>query len=272
MNLSRSAAGKAVGRLEDELGVRLLNRTTRTLSLTDEGRLFYERGARILVAIDEAESSIAERAGTPRGVLRLTAPDAYGRLVLLPVIRKYLQAWPDVRVEVSFTDRRVDLIEEGLDLAIRMNGSSADTRLVSRLVARHEALLCASPSYLAAHGAPADAAALKDHDCLVYSAHQRLQSWPIRDADGEAMMLPGRSRMALDSGEALRQAAVSGYGIAYLPDFLVAADLSAGRLQQVLPQLMFDRVDVVTIYPTRRLLEPRVRRFIDLLVEELGST
>lgn len=271
MNLSRSAAGKSVSRLEDRLGARLLNRTTRTLGLTDEGRLFYERGTQILAAIDEAESSMAGRAGTPRGLLRLTVPDAYGRIVLLPVLRKYLQTWPDVRVEVSFTDRRVDLVEEGMDLAVRMGGTSADTRLVSRRIARHQALLCASPSYLAAHGTPTDAAALSEHDCLVYSAHQRLQRWPIRDAAGDPVMAPGRCRMALDSGEALRDAAVSGFGIAYLPDFLVATDLTAGRLQQVLPQLVFDDVDVVTIYPTRRLLEPRVRRFIDLLVEELGD-
>ncbi len=271
MSLSRSTAGKSVSRLEDRLGVRLLNRTTRTLSLTDEGRLFYDRGAQILAAIDDAESSMEGRTGTPRGLLRLSVPDAYGRLVLLPILRKYLTAWQDVRVEVSFSDRRADLIEEGWDLAVRMGGTHADTRLVTRIVAHCKALLCASPSYLEAHGEPADPAALADHECLIYSSSHRPQSWPIRDANGESVSAPGRSRMALDSGEALRDAAVSGLGIAFLPDFLVADDLKAGRLRRVLADLVFDDVDIVTIYPTRRFLEPRVRRFIDLLVDELGN-
>ena len=211
------------------------------------------------------------RTGTPRGLLRLSVPDAYGRLVLLPVLRKYLETWPDVRVEVSFTDRKADIIEDGLDMAVRMGGTHADTRLVSRVVARCKALLCASPSYLEVHGDPANPAALAGHDCLIYSSRHQPQSWPIRDFNGEPVSAPGRSRMALDSGEALRDAAVSGFGIAFLPDFLVAGDLEAGHLQRVLPDLVFDDVEVVTIYPTRRLLEPRVRRFIDLLIEELGA-
>lgn len=271
MGLSRSAAGKSVSRLEDRLGARLLNRTTRTLGLTDEGRLFYDRGAQILAAVDDAESSMAGRTGTPRGLLRLTVPDAYGRIVLLPVLRKYLDTWPDVRVEVSFTDRKADLIEEGLDMAVRMGGTNADTRLVSRVVARCKALLCASPSYLQTHGEPTTVEALAGHECLIYSVRHRPQTWPLQDAHGEPFVTAARSRLALDSGEALRDAAVSGFGIAFLPDFLVAADLAAGRLRRVLPDQVFDDVDVVTIYPTRRLLEPRVRRFIDLLVEELGT-
>lgn len=152
MGLSRSAAGKAVMRLEDRLGVRLLNRTTRTLSLTDEGRLLYERGLQILASVDEAEASVAGKCGMPRGVLRLTVPDAYGRHVLLPIIGKYLKAWPDVQVEVSFTDRIADIVEEGFDLAIRIGVTSADSSFVSRVVARCRAMLCASPAYIAARG------------------------------------------------------------------------------------------------------------------------
>ncbi|MFY0576388.1 LysR family transcriptional regulator [Cystobacter fuscus] len=135
LGMTRSAAGKAVMRLEDRLGVRLLNRTTRTLSLTDEGRAFYDRGLQIFAAIEDAEASVASRAGTPRGVLRLTVPDAFGRRVILPLLRKYLRAWPDVQVEVSFTDRVVDIIEEGFDLAVRIGVTDPDSRLVSRVVA-----------------------------------------------------------------------------------------------------------------------------------------
>jgi DNA-binding transcriptional LysR family regulator len=271
LGLTRSAAGKAVSRLEDRLGTRLLNRTTRTLSLTDEGRTLYERGLRILAAVEDAEASVAGGSGTPRGVLRITVPDAFGRLVLLPLLSRYLDAWPDVQVEVSFTDRVADIVEEGFDLAVRIGNPTPDTRLVARVVARYKAVLCAAPSYLVQHGEPTHGDDLAAHDCLFFSSRTHRQSWRFRDAAGSWAKAPGRSRLRMDSGEALRDAAVAGLGIAFLPDFLVAEDLAAGRLQQVLPGLDPGAVEIVAIYPTRRLLEPRVRRFIDLMVEALGS-
>ncbi|NRP70822.1 HTH-type transcriptional regulator DmlR [Ensifer psoraleae] len=271
MGLSRSAAGKAVIRLEERLGARLLNRTTRTLSLTDEGRMFYERGLEILASIDEAEASVAGRRGTPRGVLRLTVPDAFGRLVVLPLIRKYLQTWPEMQVEVSFTDRVADLVEEGFDLAVRIGVTTSDTRLVSRVVARYRAMLCASPSYITARGEPMDMDDLAAHDCLIFSSRNQRQSWRFRGEGGAWVKAPGRSRLRLDSGEAIRDAAIAGLGIAFLPEFLVAEDLAAGRLRQVLSDLEADDAKIVTLYPNKRLLEPRVRRFIDLMVEELGT-
>lgn len=271
MGLSRSAAGKAVIRLEDRLGARLLNRTTRTLSLTDEGRAFYERGLQILASVDEAEASVAGRNSTPRGVLRLTAPAAFGRLVVLPLIRKYLRAWPDIQVEVSLTDRLADIVEEGFDLAVRIGVTAPDTRLVSRVVARYKAVLCASPSYLAERGEPLDMDALAGHDCLIFSSRNQRQSWRFRGEGCSWVKAHGRSRLRLDSGEAIRDAAIAGLGIGFLPDFLVAEDLAAGRLQQVLSGLEADDVKIVTIYPDKRLLEPRVRHFIDLMVEEIGT-
>lgn len=271
MGLTRSAAGKAVARLEDRLGVRLLNRSTRALSLSDEGRVFYERGLQILAAVDDAEASVAARPGMPRGLLRLTVPDAFGRLVVLPLLKKYLQAWPETQVEVSFTDRQADIVEEGFDLAVRIGEAPPDTRLVSRVIARYKAMLCASPAYIAERGEPMKVDDLARHDCLIFSSRNRRQSWHFLGDDGTRVRAQGRSRLRLDSGEALRDAAASGLGIAFLPDFLVAPDLAAGRLQQVLPGLEFGDVEIVAIYPTKRLLEPRVRRFIDLMVEEIGA-
>lgn len=273
MGLTRSAAGKAVGRLEDRLGVRLLNRTTRTLSLTDEGRVFYERGLQILSAVDEAEASVAGSGSTPRGVLRLTVPDAFGRLVVLPLLARYLQAWPELQAEVSFSDRVADIVEDGFDLAVRIGAqeAGADTGLVSRVVAKYKAVLCASPAYIAERGEPRDLEALAAHACLFFSSRNHRQSWRFRGDDGAWVKAQGRSRLRLDSGEALRDAAVAGLGIAFLPDFLVAGDLAAGRLRQVLPGLDAGDVKILALYPTRRLLEPRVRRFIDLMVEELGT-
>ncbi len=270
MGLTRSAAGKAVIRLEERLGVRLLNRTTRSLNLTDEGRLFYERGLQILASVDEAEASVAGRSGTPRGILRLTVPDAFGRLVVLPILKKYLEDWPDIQAEVSFTDRLTDLIEEGFDVAIRIGGTDVDSRLVSRVVATYEAKLCAAPSYLAAQGEPLRIDDLAQHECLIFSSRTRRQSWRVRGEDGSAVKAEGRSRLRMDSAEAIRDAALAGLGVALLPDFLVAEDLRAGRLQQVLPGVELGDVRIVTLYPTKRLLEPRVRRFLDLLIAALG--
>ncbi|MEH7847547.1 LysR family transcriptional regulator [Rhizobium laguerreae] len=270
VGLSRSAAGKAVIRLEDRLGVRLLNRTTRTLSLTEEGRMFYERGLRILVSVDEAEASVAGQDSMPRGVLRLTVDDAFGRLVMLPLLEKYLRAWPDIQVEVSFTDRLADIVEEGFDLAIRVGATATDTRLVSRVIATYKARLCASPSYLAERGEPRDVDDLAVHDCLISAGRNQRQGWRFRGEGGSWIKARGRSRLRLDSGEAIRDAALAGLGIALLPDFLVTDDLAAGRLRQILADFETDDAKIVTLYPDKRLLEPRVRRFIDLIVEELG--
>ncbi|MBY5462150.1 LysR family transcriptional regulator [Rhizobium leguminosarum] len=270
MGLSRSAAGKAVIRLEDRLGARLLNRTTRTLSLTDEGRMFYERGLQILASVDEAEASVAGQNSTPRGVLRLTVPDAFGRLVMLPLLEKYLRAWPDIQVEVSFTDRPADIVEDGFDLAIRIGATATDTGLIARTVARYKARLCASPSYLAERGEPGDIDDITAHDCLIFASRNQRQGWRFRGEGGPWVKAQGRSRLRLDSAEAIRDAALAGLGIALLPDFLVADDLLAGRLRQVLPGLETDDAKIVALYPDKRLLEPRVRRFIDLMVEELG--
>lgn len=271
MGLTRSATGKAVSRLEDRLGARFLNRTTRTLSITPEGQIFYDRGLQIIAAVDDAEASVAGGAGTPRGVLRITVPDAFGRLLVLPLLRKYLAAWPDIQVEVSFTDRLTDLIEEGFDLAVRIGVTSSDTRLVSRVVAKYKAVLCASPSYIAERGEPLHIDELSAHDCLIFSSRAQSQSWRFLAEDGSWIKAQGRSRLRMDSAEAIRDAAIGGLGIAFLPAFLVAEDLAAGRLRQVLSNLEADDVKIVTIYPTRRFLEPRVRRFIDLMVDELGS-
>ncbi|CAI1141924.1 HTH-type transcriptional regulator DmlR [Serratia grimesii] len=271
MGLSRSAAGKAITRLEERLGTRLLNRTTRALSLTDEGREFYQRGLQILASVDDAEASVAGTKSTARGVLRLTVPAAFGRLLLLPLLAKYLAAWPDVQVEMSFSDRLADLVDEGFDLAVRMGVTAPDTRLVSRVVAKYQTVLCASPTYLAKHGEPRDVDALAGHDCLLFSSRNQKQSWRLRDDQGIWVKAMGRSRLRLDNGEAIRDAALSGLGIAYLPDFLVNEELATGRLKQVLTGVEGEEVRIVTLYPNKRLLEPRVRRFIDLMVEELGS-
>lgn len=267
--LTRSAAGKAVSRIEDRLGVRLLNRTTRAMSMTEEGRSFHEHGLDILAAVEKAEESVAGPAGTPRGVLRLTAPQAYGQRVILPVMERYLARWPDTQIEASFTDRLVDIVEEGFDIAIRFGGTAADSRLVSRVVARDRSLLVASPAYLARRGRPAGPADLSGHQGLAFSSRGRRQSWRFRQVKDPWTTASFHSRLRLDSGEALRDAAVRGLGIAVLPEFLAREDIQAGRLVRLLSDFETEEAEITVLYPSRRLLEPRVRQFVDLFVSTL---
>lgn len=268
--VSRSAAGKAIARLERHLGTRLLNRTTRTLSLTHEGETFRAHGMAIVDAIQEAEASVGGGGRTPRGILRLTMPDAFGRMIVMPILAQFLQDWPEVQAEVSLTDRLVEIVDDGLDLAIRIGVTQADSSLVSRVVGRYPIVLCAAPDYLATRGEPRAVEHLAQHDCLYFTSHGQRQAWTLLDAEQGEVKAPGRSRLRLDTGEAIRGAALAGLGIAYLPRFLVENDLAAGALKAILPDATPDSVSIVALYPSKRLLEPRVRHFLDLLVSRLA--
>jgi len=267
--ISRSAASKSLARLESRLGVRLMHRTTRALSLTDEGRVYYEKAISVVDALDDAHDSVAASAGTSRGVLRLTAPDTFGRHVVLPLLKRFLAEWPEVQAEVSFSDRPSDIIEEGFDLALRVDYAAPDTQLVSRVIARYERVLVAAPGYLSARGIPKDIDDLADHDALFFFSRGRRQSWQLGSGNGAPVKVQVSGRLRVDSGEALREAAVDGWGIALMPIFLVANELETGKLQRVLPHVVGKTVEISAIYPSKRLLEPRVRRFIDFIVASL---
>ncbi|GHC56078.1 LysR family transcriptional regulator [Neogemmobacter tilapiae] len=265
LGLSRSAAGKAVARLEEHLGVRLLHRTTRAVSLTDEGRVFLDHAQGILSAVEQAEASVSRAKARPRGVLRLTLPDGLGRMLILPLVQRYLADWPEVQVEISLADRLADLVDEGFDLALRVGVTTADTGLVARVVTRLPVVLCAAPGYLAQRGIPETLTDLARHDGLIFSSRGQRQIW--RFADGQKVALPSRLRM--DSAEALRAAALADMGIAQLPKALIERDLARGDLVVLLPDATKAEVNLVALYPEKRLLEPRVRRFIDLLATQL---
>lgn len=268
IGLTRSAAGKAITRIEKRLGVRLLNRTTRKLSVTDEGRVFYEHCTRVISVLEEAEASVGQKSATPTGLLRLTLPDAFGRIHVLPLLRRYMAEWPDLQVDVNFSDRIADMVEDGFDLAVRIGTGGTDTRLISRVVAHHRSVLCAAPSYFDKHGRPEVPDDLASLDCLVFRSGTQKQAWRVRDADGSWTTVGGRGRLRLDSGEAIRDAAISGMGIAYLPSFLVDDAITDGRLEQVLTSFETQTIPIVIIYPSKRYLSAKVRRFVDLLADE----
>jgi DNA-binding transcriptional LysR family regulator len=264
IGLSRSAVGKSVSRLEDRLGVRLLQRTTRSVSLTDEGAAFHERCVRILADLDEAEMAMLSHAQAPRGRLRLELPVSFGRLHVLPILSRFMNKWPELSVNVSFNDRFVDLIDEGVDLAIRLGGSD-DSRLMTRLLAPHRLVTCASPSYLENRGVPQSVDALADHSCLAFVHGGRPVEWRF-NIDGQVRSVTINGRFSTTNAEGLRDATLAGYGIARLATFLISDDLRAGRLLPVLDCLSTDGPSVRAVYPSSRHLSPKVRSFIDELL------
>lgn len=272
IGLTRSAVGKAITRLETRLGVRLLYRTTRKLSVTEDGRVFYDYCSRIVRLLEESEASVGQKSAVPTGLLRLTVPDSFGRTHVLPLLYRYMEEWPDLQVEVSFSDRIADMVEDGFDLAVRIGTSGADAGLISRVVAEHRTVICAAPAYLDRRGRPDTLDDLASHDCLMFKSGTRRQSWRISEEDGTWTTVGGRGRLRLDSGEAIRNAAIAGRGIAHLPNFLVESAIANGRLEQVLISFETRTIPIVIMYPSKRYLSPKVRRLIDLMVGEWAHT
>ncbi|EPG2413613.1 LysR family transcriptional regulator [Klebsiella pneumoniae] len=275
LGMTRSAASKAVARLEARLGVRLLHRTTRQLSLTADGEVFLEHCVRILQDLGEAEDSVRQDRLVPRGTLRLTVSEAYGRIVILPFLKEVLHEWPDLSVEVNFSDRLVDLVDEGFDLGIRLGALPADAQWVARPLARTRPGLYAAPDYLQTHGTPQQLDDLGRCARLLYGLRPAPSAWQLRrhtESGGQEIVIDGPSRLRFDSGEALHQAALAGMGIAFLPSFLAEPDVCAGRLLQLFPDVGGRDIPIHAVYPHRRHLAARVRLFIDRLARFLGSS
>lgn len=267
--LSRSTAGKAIARLENIYGVRLLNRTTRSLTLTDEGRKLYQHGQEIQSALEATNASMQGTLGYPSGLLRITAPDALGRQLLLPIVQQFLRQWPEVRVEIRFSDSVDKLVEEGFDLAIRVGVTPPDHGLIARTILTDRPVLCAAPDYFHDRKRPASIEQLSSHELLQFCSGTERQVWTLVDENGLQVSVQGKIRLRMDSAAALRDTALAGFGIALLPRLLIKTDIAAGRLEPVLPRVDCGRIPVLALYPHKRLLEPRVRQFIDLMVEQL---
>ncbi len=271
LGLSRSTAGKAIARLEEGYGARLLNRTTRSLDLTEEGRRLYEQGVTIRDALAAADASVASLTGTPTGRLRIAAPDALGRRLILPVVYRFLELWPGTKVVMSLSDRVDNLVDGGFDVALRVATETADTSFISRKVWTDTSVLCAAPRYFEEYGRPTMVEQLTRHELLRFTSQGSHQGWNLRNENGEWVRAQGRVRLSLDSAEALRDAALRGFGIALLPFSLVRDDISSGRLERALPGIACEDVSIVALYPHVRRLEPRVRQFLDLLVDALKT-
>lgn len=263
LGVSASAVGKRIGTLEEQLGARLFHRSTRSITLTAEGALFLERSRRILAEIEAAQAELSEVRQRPRGRLRVSLP-----LVgepFLSVLAQFKLAYPEVDLDLDFTDRRVDLIEEGFDAVIR-SGEVPDSRLSARRLGSYRMMLVGAPGYLAQRGTPQTGADLAGHDCIQfrYPNTGRLQVWPLPNAEpGDDFQLP--TSVVCNNLEARIQFALQGLGLAYLPDFAIAPHLAAGRLIHVLPDCAENPAPFHLMWPTGKHLAPKFRVFIDFL-------
>lgn len=266
---SKAAVSRSVADLEARLGVRLMQRTTRRLTLTTEGQLFLERCRDTLAQIEDAENEIHLASTLPRGLLRLNVPVTFGNLHLAPLWGEFLAAYPQVELDITLADRVVDLVEEGYDLAVRI-GRLASSTLISRQVASDYSVLCAAPAYLERHGWPQQLSDLERHHTIAYSYLATGDRWVFLGAEGEASVRV-RPRLRANSGDTCRAAALAGQGIIQQPTFLVGEDLRAGRLVALLPEWRGPDLGIQLVYPSRRFLPPKMRVLLAFLAERLGS-
>jgi DNA-binding transcriptional LysR family regulator len=269
LDISRAMVSKQIQKLEEHLGTRLLNRTTRRLSLTETGREFYERSTQIMTDVEEAEQVAGQMNRTPQGVLRVTIPLSYGQHRLATIIGDYTQAYPKVQLDISLSDRKVDLIEDGFDLAVRI-GAMPQSDLIARKIGGVHSIVCASPAYIARHGAPHAPAELSSHACLGYTLTGSGADWRFETPDGP-LVVPISGPIRADNGDIIRLAALSGAGILFQPHFIVGDDLAAGRLVQLLPEWQSAELGVYAVYPSRKHLSAKVRTFVDFLAAALGQ-
>jgi DNA-binding transcriptional LysR family regulator len=264
--ISAEMAGNHVRALEKHLGVRLLNRSTRRLHVTEAGGGYYERCSHILSAIEEAEAEATSQQATPSGLLRIAGPLTFGVLHLAPAISDYMTRHPSVSIDISLSDRHVNLIDEGFDLAIRI-GEPSDSALVARRLASARLVLCASPAYLDRAGRPDKPADLTAHACLVYADLRSPRTWRFTAADGHTETVQIAGPFTSNNPQLLLSLAVAGHGLIFWPSFAVGADILAGRLVPLLTEWRSRELSIWALYPHRSLISAKVRSFVDFLAE-----
>jgi len=269
LDLSTAGVTRQIAALEKRLSTRLLNRTTRRVSPTSTGAAYYAECVRLLAEFDALEAGISAQALEPSGRLRINAPVSYGIARLGPLLAGYRARYPQVELDLSLSDRLVDMVEEGYDVAIRIT-RQPNPALIARKLADAQISLCAAPAYLDAHGRPQQPEDLSAHQCLSYSYWAGGDAWPLQGPRGE-VSVPVRGSVRANNGDVLREAAIAGMGIILQPDFLVADALADGRLERVLPEWAVPGIGIHAVYTSRSHLAPKVRSFIDYLVEALGG-
>ena len=270
LSMSSQAVGKHVRALEDHLGVKLINRTTRQQSVTDFGRDYYERVRNILAEIEIAESLAAERRAVPRGRLRVNAPMTFGAHELACVLPRYLAAYPEVEVELTLADRLVDLVDEGYDAVFR-TGQLADSGLIARRLRSMKFILCAAPAYIEARGALKTPAEVRDHECLGFAYGATRDRWSFGGPDG-TMDVEVSCRLVANNGQALLTLALAGLGLLLQPSALVWDAIEDGRLVRLLPEYEAPDRPLHVLYAPDRRITPKLRSFINFAIEQFGPS
>lgn len=271
LGLTPSAVSRQIGNLEDRLGARLLNRSTRHISLTDLGKEFHNRCKVIAQNVAEAGALVLAKVDHPQGTLKISATSAFAKAQVMPLLPLFLSHNPDLKISLELSDREIDMIEENIDVAIRFAEQVNDTSVVARKLANNQRIFCAAPEYIAAHGAPETPADLVNHNCLRLSTVEAFNRWEVNDSKTkQAFRISGNFETT--SSDALFHATLDGLGIAKVSTYLVYDALKDGRLVRVLPDYVGDESDVLVIYPNKRNLSPNVRAFVDFLVEHFGTT
>ena len=268
LNLSKSLVSKQVTQLEKSLGVRLLNRTTRALSVTDAGAVLYEHCSRIVEELEEARLAVGRLQVEPRGLLRISAPVAFGRLHIATALPQFLAAYPDLKIDMVTTDRFVDLAEEGYDLVIRIVDQPAPN-LVARKLAPVTRRMVATPDYFARYGVPRSPTDLEKHNCLTYTYFNPQDPWRLRGPDGD-ISVRASGNLRVNDDDALSEAVMKGLGLALLPTFIIGEELQAGRLRSVLAEYIPLERHIYAVYLANRHVPAKVRAFIDYLLERIG--
>jgi len=270
LDLARSVVTRQVAALETHLGVKLLARTTRRLTLTSAGAAYLEKCRVILNLVEAAETDLAEERHTPRGPIRLSVPLSFGMRHVSPLLLEFAQRYPEVALDTEYSDRRSNLFEDSLDLTLRITRHMAPGDVARRL-GSSRMVVVAAPDYLARHGEPRHPAELIHHECLGYTAAANAQSWEFL-IDGRAQNFPVRSRVQANNGDVLLQAAVAGFGIACEPSFIGGTALAAGQVRQILADFPLAKLGIYAVLPGSRFVPHRVRVLIDFLAARLGPT
>jgi DNA-binding transcriptional LysR family regulator len=271
LGLSKSVASKSVTRLETRLGARLLSRTTRRLSLTEAGAVLHERARRGLQEIGDAEAEVSRLQGAPRGTLRVNAPTSFGILHVSPALPEFLARYPEVAVDLHLDDRKLDIVDEGFDVSLRIS-ELPDSSLVSRRLAPCRHAVVAAPAYLERRGVPRTPGELRDHEIITYRYQDSSDEWRFRDRNGVTETVPVRGPLRTNNSLALREALLGGAGVTRTPTFIVGRDIQEGRLVRLLADYDTLEVSIYLVYPQRRHLSPKVRAFVDFMAERISGS
>ena len=271
LGMTRSAVAKSVARLESRLGVRLFLRTTRRQNLTDDGHAYYERCVRALQELEAAEDALVSRQSAPTGRLRISVPVLFGRHCVAPVLVRLGARYPELTIEVSFSDRVVDMVEEGFDLSVRVGTLPDSTSYAARRIGTQRMSICASPSYLEAHGIPVTVDDLERHTSIVYG-NGTYKPWRVRDSDGRVCEPQLMSRLHLDDLQAIADAAIAGIGLAWLPCWLIGPQVRAGQLTLVMSSQRVLATDIHVVWPRTRYMPRKTRIAIDTLLAEIPAS